>query len=357
VRAWRRTLSTPPEFEATINAQGQAYINSLTYIKPGQAEGYGEGLVVSGARDTIIEARKPTATPQDNAERLLLGHSDNVCALDVSPNGAWIVSGSWDHKAMVWRVGKWDPELVLDHGDLERSVWAVLALNDHTVVTGSADNNIRVFDLRKSAAGVVEARTTISTPDVVRALCKLPTGPMGHPSGADFASASNDGVIRLWKLNGEQVGELVGHENYVYSLGCLPSGEIVSSGEDRTLRVWRGSECVQTITHPAISVWSVAVCEENGDIVSGASDNVIRVFTRSAEREADPETIAQFNESVKSSAIPQQHLNQQINKEALDTPDWLKANAGTKDGQVKMIREEDGSISAHQWSTGKRLMT
>lgn len=316
-------------------------------------EGYDEGLIISGARDTLIEARKPTSIPSDNAERLLLGHGDNVCALDVSPNGTWVVSGSWDHKAMVWRVGKWEPELVLNHEGLDKSVWAVLALNEHTVVTGSADNNIRVFDLRKSAAGVVEARTTIPTPDVVRALCKLPTGPTGHPSGADFASASNDGVIRLWKLNGQQVGELLGHESYIYSLGSLPTGEIVSTGEDRTLRVWKGSECVQTITHPAISVWSVAVCQDNGDIVSGASDNVVRVFTRSAERIADQETIAQFNEAVKSSAIPQQQLNQQINKESLDTPDWLKIYSGKKDGEVKMIREEDGSVTAHQWSVRK----
>lgn len=325
----------------------------MTYLKPGQAEGYDEGLVVSGAQDTIIEARKPTSTPPDNAERLLVGHSNNVCALDVSGDGTWIVSGSWDHKALVWRVGKWEPELVLNHGGLDKSVWAVLALNDHTVVTGSADNNIRVFDLRKSAAGVVEARTTINTPEVVRALCKLPTGPMGHPSGADFASASNDGIIRLWKLNGQQVGELIGHESYIYSLGCLPSGEIVSAGEDRTLRVWRGNDCIQTITHPAISVWSVAVCQDNGDIVSGASDNVVRVFSRAAERAADAETIAHFNESVKSSAIPQQQLNRQINKESLDTPDWLKVYSGKKDGEVKMIREEDGSVTAHQWSLCK----
>jgi len=46
-------------------------------------------------------------------------------------------------------------------------------------------------------------------------------------------------------------------------------------------------DCVQTITHPAISVWSVAVCAQNGDIVSGASDRIVRVFSREEKRWAD----------------------------------------------------------------------
>lgn len=311
---------------------------------------------MSGGQDGIIEVRKPTSTASDDAERLLIGHANNVCALDVSPKGAWIVSGGWDAQCRVWKVGKWETELLLKH-DSDKSVLAVLAMDENTVIAGSADNQIRIFDTRRSNAGEVEPRATLTTPEPVRALCKLPTGIKGHPSGADFASASNDGVIRLWKLNGQQVGELIGHESYVYSLTCLTTGEIVSTGEDRTLRVWSGSECIQTITHPAISVWGVAVCPDSGDIVSGASDYIIRVFTRSSERVASTEVLAQFNESVKASAIPQQQLNTQINKERLDTPDWLKSHSGKKDGEVKMIREDDGSISAHQWSSSKSILT
>lgn len=315
--------------------------------------------MVSGGKDALIEVRKPTATPSDNAERLLVGHGNNVCALDVSPKGTWIVSGGWDGQARVWSVGKWETELLLKHDseDSAKSVWTVLALDENTVVTGSADNNIRLFDLRTAVGGEVSPRVIMPTPAVVRALCKVPNGIKGHPSGAHIASASNDGVIRLWKVNGQQVGELLGHDSYIYSLASLPTGEIVSSGEDRTVRIWSGTQCVQTITHPAISVWSVAACQQTGDIVSGASDNVVRVFSRSPERVADAETIAQFQDSVKASAIPQQQLNQTINKEKLDTPDWLKKFSGNKDGQVKMIREDNGSVTAHQWSISKCILS
>ena len=85
------------------------------------------------------------------------------------------------------------------------------------------------------------------------------------------------------------MGELHGHEAYIYSIAISPNGDIVSAGEDRTVRVFRDGQCIQTITHPAISIWSVATCQETGDIVSGASDKTIRVFSRDPERHADAE--------------------------------------------------------------------
>jgi phospholipase A-2-activating protein len=178
-------------------------------------------------------------------------------------------------------------------------------------------------------------------------LCKFPKG---HPSGADFASAGNDGIIRLWELQGRQVGELHGHENFIYSLASHPSGDLISSGEDRTVRIWRGNNCIQTITHPAISVWGVSVCPDNGDIVSGSSDRIVRVFTRDTSRKADAQTLQAFEDSVKGSSIPQQQMGE-INKEKLPGPEYLTQRSGTKEGQVVMIREANGSVTAHTWSS------
>ncbi|KAH7185221.1 WD40-repeat-containing domain protein [Fusarium flagelliforme] len=347
VRVWRRTQESPPNFEATLLSRGSEYVNSLSFFPPSSE--HPNGYVVSGGKDTIIEVKSPNATSADNAERLLIGHSHNVCTIDVVPSGKYLVSGGWDGQARVWSPQKWETELSLS-GHEGMSVWSVVALDDHTVVTGCADKNIRVFDLRQSTAGEVAPKSTICTPDVVRALCRVP---QSHPSGADIASASNDGTIRLWKLNGQQVAELHGHESFVYSITSLPTGELVSSGEDRTVRVWKGNDCVQTITHPAISVWTVAANPETGDIVTGASDSIARVFTRSSERTADQATLKEFEESVKSSSIPQQQVGG-INKEKLPGPDFLTSKAGTKEGQVQMIKEDNGAVTAHTWSMSQQ---
>ena len=294
---------------------------------------------MSGGKDQIIDVRQPSKALDDNADALLLGHASNVCALDVSTDGRFIVSGSWDTDARVWQVGKWEESIVLQGH--EASVWAVLAYDSSTIITGCADKQIRIF--RPDGSFV----RTIKTADVVRALCRLPAD---HPSGAQFASAGNDAVIRLWTLAGRQLHELHGHENFIYSLAALPNGQLVSSSEDRTVRIWHNQRCIQTITHPAISVWTVAVCSENGDIATGASDRIVRIFTRAKERYADEAATAQFNDDVKSSSIPQQAVGE-INKEKLPGPEFLTQKSGTKEGQVQMINESNGSISAYQWST------
>lgn len=330
-------------YDGTILNQIDAYINSLAYLPP--SDEYPDGLVVSGGKDPCLDVRKPTSTSSDDAERVLPGHGNNVSALAAAASGKYFVSGSWDQTARVWSTQSWENEVTLTGH--EAAVWDVLPLSDNAVATACADKNIRIFDLRKAVDGSVEARSTIQTPDIVRGLCRLPAN---HPTGAEIASGHNDGVIRLWKLSGQPVGELHGHESFIYRLKTLPTGEIVSAGEDRTVRVWKGTDCIQTITHPAISVWTVAVNPQTGDIVSGTSDGVIRIFTRSADRVASSETIQLFEEAVKSSSIPQQQMGD-INKEKLPGPEFLTQKVGTKEGQVQMIRESNGSISAHTWST------
>jgi phospholipase A-2-activating protein len=46
--------------------------------------------------------------------------------------------------------------------------------------------------------------------------------------------------IRVWTFGGDLVYTLSGHTSFVYSLSVLPSGSVVSAGEDRTVRVWSG---------------------------------------------------------------------------------------------------------------------
>lgn len=132
VRLWKLVSSPPPSYDYSITTHGQAFINSLAYLPP--SSDYPDGLVISGGQDTIIEARQPGKSVDDNADAMLLGHGHNICALDVSPDGQWIVSGSWDSTARLWRVGKWEADVVLQgHG---ASVWAVLAYDKDTIITG-----------------------------------------------------------------------------------------------------------------------------------------------------------------------------------------------------------------------------
>jgi WD40 repeat protein len=48
--------------------------------------------------------------------------------------------------------------------------------------------------------------------------------------------------VRVWTLGGDLVYTLSGHTSFVYSLSVLPNGDVISGGEDRTVRVWKGQD-------------------------------------------------------------------------------------------------------------------
>ena len=339
VMVWKQTSLSPPTFDATEQSTGAQFKTCLAYFPP--IKEYPEGLIISSGQDALIEARQPASISSDNADGFMVGHGSAVCSLDVNAEAGYIVSGSWDHTAKIWGVGRWEPEVELQGHD--HNVWAVLAYDRDTIITGCADQKIRVFDTRG------KLRQAIDNKGIVRALAKLSHG---HPSGGDFAAANNDGIITIYTLKGVVVAQLFGHESFIYSLAVLPTGEIVSSGEDRSVRVWRGTDCIQVITIPALSVWSVSVCP-NGDIIAGSSDKMARIFTREPKRFAEAEKIAQFDEMVRGSSIPQQQLGE-INKTDMPGVDFLERKSGTKEGQQQMIKEDDGSVALYAWSMGSQ---
>ncbi|KDQ19766.1 hypothetical protein BOTBODRAFT_27194 [Botryobasidium botryosum FD-172 SS1] len=322
--AWTRPDSSSPFAQSVTYPAGTRYVNAITYIPESQDAPH--GYLVAGGQDTIINV---FIIGSDKVEPAfsLLGHKENVCALDATASGT-IISGSWDKTARVW--SGFAPEFEL-RGHTQ-AVWAVVAINDTEFLTGSADRTVKLWHTHK------EVRTFSGHKDAVRSLALIPD--------IGFVSCSNDSDIRVWTMAGDTIHILSGHTSFVYTLAVLPSGEIVSGGEDRTVRVWKDGECSQTIVHPAISVWAVSAMP-NGDIVSGCSDGVVRVFSQSEERWASAEELKTYDASVASQALPSQQVGD-VKKSDLPGADAL-AQSGKKEGEVKMIRNGD-IVEAHQWS-------
>ncbi|KAL2918869.1 WD repeat protein Lub1 [Polyrhizophydium stewartii] len=327
VIVWQRLASGSPKFVQKAAFSGHShFVNSVAVARPSSQ--FQNGLVYSGGSDKIIYGFEPSNT--EEAVFTLTGHTDNVCALNVGESGD-LISGSWDKTAKVWRNGV---EILTLRGH-EHAVWSVLVVEQDTYLTASADKTIKLWK------GAKCTHTFTGHSDVVRGLTLIP--------GMGFASVSNDGTIRVWSLSGETIGELHGHTSFVYCVDRLSSSELVSSGEDRTVRVWTENGLKQTLTQPCVSVWCVAAIP-NGDIVAGGSDGVVRIFSRAPERRAEADVIKGFDESLAASAIPSNQVGD-VNKDKLPGLDALNV-MGDKDGQVKMVRVGD-IVEAHQWSAAQ----
>ncbi|KAK4703285.1 phospholipase A-2-activating protein, partial [Phenoliferia sp. Uapishka_3] len=336
-----------------FTGQHDGFVNAVEWIK-----GDGQGSLATAGQDKLINIwpLPSSFAPSDEPltpSNTLIGHEGNVCSLNASSDGTTLVSGSWDKTAKVWRTSDFQLDYTLEGH--EQAVWAVLALdgNEKLILTGAADNLVKLW------RGPKVEKTFKGHTQAVRALAKLDSS-VGD--GSLFASAGNDGTIRLWSLlTGESVHVLNGHDSFVYSLSPVPAsagGGLISGGEDRTMRVWRAAdgECEQTIVVPAISVELYAVwtvnCLSNGDIAAGSSDGLVRIFTRDDDRVADAETLASYDKEVANTALNPSQVGD-VKKNDLPGPEALD-NDGKKEGQVIMVKTSSGSVEAHQWSSASR---
>lgn len=307
------------------------YVASVCILPPSDA--HPQGVVITGGHDNVI-CGYDFNSPEPIWK--LEGHAGAVVSLDAGKFGT-LLSGSWDKTAKVWINGK----VVMTLDDHEAAVWTVKMLPEKgLMLTGSADKSIKLWK-----AGKCE-RTYNGHKDCVRDLAII--------TSSEFLSCSNDGTIRKWTLEGDCIQIYEGHTNYVYSIALIPGFEdsFVSSGEDRSVRVWKDGNCVQTIMMPCQSIWAVTVLENN-DISVGGSDSLIRVFTYDESREASVEEIREFEECVSNQAIPAAaNLDLgEIKVDQLPGPEAL-LKPGTKQEQTILIKR-NGVVEAHQWDTNQ----
>ncbi|KAL5108186.1 Phospholipase A-2-activating protein [Taenia crassiceps] len=333
-----------------------ANTSEVIYAEP--TETFPNGLILTGSNDNLIRA---FLEDESDPVFVLHGHTDAVCTLDSSTDGL-IVSGSWDSTARLWN---YDTCI----GKLRRpgtTIWAVMFLpqshpNEYLIATGSSDAVIAIWRIPSALLGqgflthesVTPTRLLRGHTDCVRSLALL---------DADrLLSASNDGSLRCWSLDsGTCTAEFYGHTSFVYSVAVDPTHHfIVSSGEDRTARVWpipevgvcsvQQLECQQTISLPCQTAWCVVVTVD-GDIAVGCSDNRIRLFSRNPERQASDLALEVYNTELASFRVAEDTLGE-LDKHNLPGIEALTI-PGRSEGQVMVIREESGVV-CYQWSTGE----
>ncbi|KAF7329296.1 Phospholipase A-2-activating protein [Mycena kentingensis (nom. inval.)] len=241
-------------------------VNAVAYLPPTPEAPKG----AEAASPTGLSTVYSLDPAKDDPKYTLLGHSANICGLRTTPGGQ-IVSCWWDATARVWK----DFAQLYELKGHENSVWDALAVSEDEFITGSADKTIKVWKQNKPTSPTSDSRlvpTTKSRFGRRAATHLLPPRP---------------------------------HVLHLPARGTT-GGDLVSSSEDRSVRVWKDGECAQVLVHPAISVWAVATLP-NGDIVSGASDKNIRIFSSTPERWASDGDLRAYDdvqESAKHYSCP-----------------------------------------------------
>ena len=93
------------------------------------------------------------------------------------------------------------------------------------------------------------------------------------PDGKTIASASDDGIVKLWNLDGQELQTLYGHQNWVRSVTFSPDGKILASASDDGVKLWNlQGKLLHTLYGHQNGVYSVAFSPD-GKLLACASDN------------------------------------------------------------------------------------
>ena len=257
------------------------FVSSVCVLEA--TEKYSTGLIITGSNDNNICLYTPGESEPFHTFK---AHENTVCNLRAGQEEGTFLSSSWDLTAKLWDL-KDISKPKLTFAGHEAAVWCVTDIkNGLMVITGSADKMVIVW----SRNGSIRHKLTGHT-DCVRDITCV--------TDDEFLTCANDATVRHWSASqGVCIGTYDGHTNYIYSISATPGGEmIVTSGEDRSVRVWKKGEIKQTLFLPPQSVWSSKILP-NGDIVTGASDAIIRIFSANPDRYTDAQILQAYDEEV-----------------------------------------------------------
>ncbi|KAJ3122130.1 ATP phosphoribosyltransferase (ATP-PRTase) (ATP-PRT) [Nowakowskiella sp. JEL0407] len=209
-------------------------------------------------------------------EKTLYGHRSYVLAVAISKDGMFIVSGSSDKTLRVWesQSGK-EIRTFMDHYS---SVCAVaMSSNGRIIVSGSQDKSVKIWDLNSGK----NMRTLTGHSLGVRAVAI-------SDDGSKVVSGSQDKKVKIWDVNsGNQIGTLVGHNAEVLTVAITHDGKrIVSGSNDKAIIMWdsRSGEIIQKLPYHSSEVFSVAISGNGSRIVSGCWDGSVRLWESSREK-------------------------------------------------------------------------
>jgi WD40 repeat protein len=209
--------------------------------------------------------------------KTLHGHTGEVQAVAVSPDGRRVVTGSNDQTARVWDavVGR---ELITLTGHRAGINSVAFAPDGLRIVTGSADQTARIWD----AATGKELLLLKGHVGEVRAV-------VFSPNGLQILTGSGDRTARIWDAgNGRELRLLEGHSRGINSAAFSADGtRIVTGSTDQTAKVWDSATGTNLFSLPGdgAEVTCVAFSPDGQRIVLGGEDGAVRMFEAATRKE------------------------------------------------------------------------
>ncbi len=210
----------------------------------------------------------------------LEGHTGNMPNAAFSPDGTMLATASYDNTVRIWDLATGTSSTILEgHTGSVRDV--AFSLDGTLLATASADDTARIWDLANgTSSAILEGHTS------------WVQGVAFSSDGALLATVSDDKDARIWELTGLRADRgvrhqapllaiLHGHTGGVRAAAFSPDGaQLATASDDGTIRIWGLTTYTTRITlqgHTG-SVRHIAFSPDGTLLASAAYDNTIRIW-------------------------------------------------------------------------------
>jgi WD40 repeat protein len=196
---------------------------------------------------------------------LALGHTGPISGVAASVTGD-IATAGYDNRCILWREEQAAAWFYHDH----LVNHCAFSRNGRWLVTSSSDYSARVWDTEKLR---LHAVLRGHADDVEMAEFS--------PDGERVATASRDGILRIYDVDGALIAKGVGHDRDVLSVAWTADGSrVLTSGDDGTVRKWRSTDAglIDIIPMGPIETDTIVIASDH-TIYAGDDDGRISIIS------------------------------------------------------------------------------
>ena len=236
-------------------------------------------LALGGGLLNLVLAQEPAKIP--GLVQKLKGHDDAIYALEFTPDGKYVITGSFDKTLKMWDVktGKTVRTFGGPQGHKQMVLCLALSPDGQTMISGGLDKQLKVWNVPSSSP-----LKTLTNNEAINDIALT-------SDAKKVATAGKDGLVKIYNAeDGKELFKLAGHTGEVKAVAFSTNNATIgSAGVDGTLRFWNATngQPITVIGGHTGSANDIVIHPNNVLTFSVGDDGLLRFFNNNTPKPRD----------------------------------------------------------------------